>query len=131
MAEDRLGDARETLIKARYYFGRGEFQTAARYCRQALAGDHGNIEAMLVLGAVAEKTGASAAAASVFSRVLSIKPANLTAQLGLGSALVAAGKWAEAAAVYERAIEINATAVDALNGLAPCRSRSETARPRC
>jgi predicted TPR repeat methyltransferase len=109
--------SREALITARYFFGRDDFQNAAQHCRRALAEDGANLDAMLLLGSVAEKTGAHEAAVSVFKRVLTIDPLSLTAHLGLGSALIALGKWADAAAAYEKAIDREPTNVDALNGL--------------
>mgnify|MGYP001547926955 CR=1 FL=1 len=110
-------DFRDALIAARYFFDRHDFQSAARKCREILNRDGTNIEAMSLLGSIAEKTGANDAAISVFSRALEVDGANLGAHLGLGSALAASGSWDKAAASYRRAVEPDGNSVDALNGL--------------
>lgn len=109
--------SREALITARYFFGRDDFHNAARHCRRALAEDGTNLEAMLLLGNIAEKTGAHEAAVSVFSRVLTFDPVNSAAYLGLGSSLMAEGKWTDAAAALEKAVSLEPMNVEALNGL--------------
>ena len=110
-------DFKAALITARYFFDRHDFQAAARNCREILNQDGSNIEAMSLLGSIAEKTGANDAAISIFSRVLSIDDTKLAAHLGLGSALAASGNWEGAAASYRRAVMLDGTSADALNGL--------------
>ena len=116
-AEPQEGGFRDILIRARLLYNQDDFQNAARLCRQVLAQDRNHVEAMSLLGSIAEKTGANDAAISVFSRVLSIDGANLAAHLGLGSALAASGKWEEAVASYRNGLALDGGNVEALNGL--------------
>jgi len=109
-------DLNERFIKARYFFGKGDFRNAAQHCRQILAEDDKCLDAIILLGTIAKRTGAHARAVSVFEHALTLDANSVGAHLGLGSALAAVGKWDRAASVYEKAIALDPKSADARIG---------------
>ena len=72
------------LQQAQGLFAMGQFGKAGRAAQDVLKRDAENATALLILGKIAQKTGANGVAVTLFNRILARDERNAPAQAGLG-----------------------------------------------
>ena len=95
------------LQQTQAFFATGQFGKAGRAAQDVLKRDADNSTALLILGKIAQKTGANDVAVKLFSRILARDDRNAAAQAGLGDTQTANRDWAAAAASYKRAVSLS------------------------
>lgn len=120
----------------------GRLPQAEAICRQIIAGQPENADALHMLGILALQTGQPDAAVEWIARAAALQPANAICQNNLGTALREKGKLDEAIACFKRAVELKPSFVPAQSNLGnalmddgrpelalPCFERSVMLRP--
>jgi Flp pilus assembly protein TadD len=95
----------------------GRFEHAESVCRQVLAVQPENPQAMLLLARIAMQMGQPAAAAPILGRVVELTPQDIDARYLLGLSLRQAGATADAIDVFAQLIQLEPQHFDAHNAL--------------
>jgi tetratricopeptide (TPR) repeat protein len=102
-----------TLQRAAAALQRGDGGEAERICREILARDPAQFEALFFLGIAAGQAGRPEDALQWLTRAVAVEPRHPDAVFNLGVALGEAGRHEEALAAYDRTIALDATRGDA------------------
>lgn len=104
----------------------GQYERAEAMYREILAQDPGNVDAMYLLGALANQGGRPDIGVQLIGRALSRRPDAALIQFHYADALANNGEWEKAAEHFEKAIALEPEYVDAMTGL--CRVYTELKR---
>jgi Flp pilus assembly protein TadD len=96
----------EALEVARERFRAGDYAAAERVCRQTLGREPDNVDAIYLLGMIANQVGRADAAVELISRAIAFRPAAGEMHASLGLALQNLGDPARAAESYRRALAL-------------------------
>ncbi len=107
-----------TIAQAIALHQQGRSAEAASVCREVLAREPRNSEAMHLLGVAAATLGDVPQALALIGAAVQLQPANAAMQTNLGSALAQAGRHAEAVSCYDRALALEPQLVVAHRGRA-------------
>jgi Flp pilus assembly protein TadD len=105
------------LDAARERFRAGDLASAERTCREMLSREPGNVDALYLLGMIANQAGRADAAVGLISQALLHRPEAGEMHASLGLALQNLGRDAEAAQSYRRAVELKPDHVGARHNL--------------
>lgn len=96
-------------------YGAGDWVTARRLCRQALADGRDHFEALNLLGIIEAQTQHLEEAAALLARAVAVRPDDATVHNNYGNVLRDLGRAREAAVEYDRAIALNPHYAEAFN----------------
>jgi protein O-GlcNAc transferase len=111
-------DAARLLAQAKQRYARGAVDEACALCRELLAVDAENADALQILGVAAGSSGATTDAIEILERALAVQPRKADLLANLGAVLRAAGRDDEAEARYREALAIAPAEVHARFNLA-------------
>jgi len=95
------------LVKARELLSRGEFTGALVACRESLALDPNNVQALLLEGEILFQMGNYREAAAVYQEVTKISPSDEDAYTRLGNAYFLLGEYGAAGKAYTRSLALH------------------------
>lgn len=101
-----MTDAARLLALAKQRYAGGEIDDACALCRELLAVDAANTDALQILGVAAGRSGDTTVAIEMLERALAVQPRNADLLANLGAVLRAAGRHDEAEARYREALAI-------------------------
>lgn len=102
----------------------GELRAAERQYREILAREPRQVDALHLLGVLAQQTGRAAEAIELLSRASSLAPHAAIVQYHLGQTYSASGQFPTAVEAYRRAIALDATLLEAWQNLGVALERS-------
>lgn len=114
----RVTDPARLLKQAKQRFADGATDEACALCRELLAADAENADALQILGVAAGRRGDSAGAIRMLERALAAQPGNADLLANLGAVLRAAGRADDAEARYREALAVAPGAAHARFNLA-------------
>jgi tetratricopeptide (TPR) repeat protein len=107
----------QTFDQAIAYHQRGHLREAEQLYQQVLRVDPQNVDALYLLGIIAQQVGSSDLALDYLNQVLRLKPHFAEAHNNRGIALLARGALAEAMASFQRAVQLKPDYAEAHNNL--------------
>ena len=109
--------AQRLVTKARECYQRGQLGQAEGLCRQALAVHRGVVDALNLLGAIAQRSGRVDTAIEWLQKAVQADPRNPHCHNNLGVYLTHAERLTEAVACYKQALRLKSDFAEAYNNL--------------
>lgn len=107
----------QAIALAKEHYDAGRPELAVEICGRILAVEPASIDALQLVGTIAQRFGRATMAAEYFRRVIAADPQNAEAHNSLGVILNSLGRLDEAVACWRRAVELDARDARLLNNL--------------